>query len=122
MKPQSIFALFLCGLFVFRSHSAIRFLEDGYHVFPGDEIQDALQLASSNKTNKTVWVHEGDYFPSSKRQALIWLNKRHDGIHLQAQGKVTLSAANLQLAAPSEAGYPAVVNHVVYFGDGISSN
>jgi hypothetical protein len=122
MKSQSVFALLLCGLFIFKSHSAIRFSEDGYHVFPGDEIQDALQLASSNKTNKTVWVHEGDYFPSSKRQALIWLNKRHDGIHLQAQGKVTLSAANPQLATPSEAGYPAVVNHVVYFGDGISSN
>jgi hypothetical protein len=35
---------------------------------------------------------------------------------------VTLTAANPQLTAPSERGFPAVVNHVVYFGDGISSN
>ena len=96
--------------------------EDGYHVFPGDNIQDALQQAAENRTNKVVKVHAGDYRPNSKRQALIWFNKMHDGIRLEAVGTVTLTAANPQISTPQAPGYPAVVNHVVYFGDGISSN
>jgi hypothetical protein len=95
---------------------------DGYHVYPGDNIQDALQLAAQNKTNKTVKVHTGEYRPANKRQALIWFNHNHDGIRLEAVGSVVLSAANPQLITPAAQGYPAVVNHVVYFGDGISSN
>jgi hypothetical protein len=46
----------------------------------------------------------------------------HDGIRLEAIGWVTLTAANPQITTPQAQGYPAVVNHVVYFGDGISSN
>lgn len=102
--------------------AAITLAEDGYHVFPGDNIQDALQLAAENRTNKVVKVHAGEYRPNTKRQALIWLNKSHDGIRLEAQGSVTLTAANEKLTASSEPGFPAVVNHVVYFGDGISSH
>ena len=102
--------------------AAISLSEDGYHVFPGDNIQDALQQAAANKTNKTVKVHAGEYRPTSKRQALIWFNKMHDGVRLEAEGPVTLTASNAQLALPSDPGYPAVVNHVVYFGDGVSSN
>jgi hypothetical protein len=96
--------------------------EDGYHVFPGDNIQEALQQAAENRTNKVVKVHAGEYRPNSKRQALIWFNKMHDGIRLEAVGTVTLTAANPQISTPQAPGYPAVVNHVVYFGDGISSN
>src|SRR6478609_5650598 len=95
---------------------------DGYHVYPGDNIQDALQEAARNPTNKVVKVHAGEYRPSNKRQALVWFNRSHDGIHLEAVGDVTLSAANPQLSSPAAQGFPAVVNHVVYFGDGISSN
>src|SRR5947209_11350076 len=84
---------------------------DGYHVYPGDNIQDALQLAAQNKTNKTVKVHAGEYHPASKRQALIWFNRNHDGIRLEAVGPVVLSAANPQLSTPAAQGYPAVVNH-----------
>src|SRR6478672_7707584 len=96
--------------------------EDGYHVFPGDNIQDALQQAAANKTNKIVKVHAGEYRPNAKRQALIWFNRMHDGIRLEAAGQVILTAANSQLSAPSDPGFPAIVNHVVYFGDGVSSN
>ena len=102
--------------------AAISLMEDGYHVFPGDQIQDALRLAAANETNKVVKVHAGEYRPNSKRQALIWFNRAHDRIRLEAEGRVTLTAANSQLALPSEPGFPAVVNHVVFFGDGISSN
>jgi len=96
--------------------------EAGYHVFPGDNIQEALQRAAENRTNKLVKVHAGEYRPNSKRQALIWFNKMHDGIRLEAVGPVTLTAANPQISVPQTPGFPAVVNHVVYFGDGISSN
>src|SRR6266516_1347477 len=110
------------GLCALRVEAAIGLSNDCYHVFPGDNIQEALQQAAASKTNKVVKVHAGEYRPDGKRQALIWFNKRHDGIRLEAVGPVTLSAANSQLTVPSEPGFPAVVNHVVYFGDGISSN
>ena len=122
MKPFIAHLLIWSSLSIARLGAAISLSADGYHVFPGDNIQDALQLAAANKTNKVVRVHAGEYRPTTKLQALIWFNKMHDGIRLEAAGAVTLTAANSQLALPSEPGFPAVVNHVVYFGDGISSN
>ena len=104
------------------SRAAIKLEGDAYHVYSGDKIQDALNMAATNKVVKRVKVHAGEYRPDAKRQAMIWFNKRHDGIHLEAEGEVTLTAANSQLALPSEPGFPAVVNHVIYFGDGITAN
>ena len=95
---------------------------DGYHVRPGDQIQAALDQAATNTVQKTVWVHAGLYRPESKRQALIGFNRRHDGIRLVALGDVTLTAANPALSTTHEPSHPAVVNHVVYFGDGVSTN
>jgi hypothetical protein len=92
---------------------------DGYHVEPGDRIQDAIEQAATNSSLKTVWVHAGEYRPDARRQALVWFNKKHDGVQLRAVGSVTLTAANPGLGLPSDKGYPAAVNHVVYFGDGI---
>ena len=92
----------------------------GHHVQPGGSIQDALEAAARDAKNKTVFVHAGTYQPRAKGQALIWFNARHDGITLQAVGDVTLTAANPQLSDPAHPGHPAVVNHVVYFGDGIT--
>ena len=91
-----------------------------YQVYPGGDIQAALEAAAGDSKYKTVTVHAGTYRPDSARQALIWFNQRHDGIVLQAEGEVVLTAANPDIANPADAGYPAVVNHVVYFGDGIS--
>ena len=122
MKPFVVQALVCFGLSVLQLGAAITLSEDGYHVYPADNIQDALQQAATNKTTKVVKVHAGEYRPNSKRQALIWFNKLHDGIRLEAVGQVTLTAANSQLSLPSDPGFPAVVNHVVYFGDGVSSN
>lgn len=120
------------GLSMAQAGSAMTFSNGSYHVFPGDNIQDALRLAAENKTNKVVKVHAGEYRPTTKRQALIWFNKAHDGVRLEAEGAVTLTSANPQLAvggtnstSPTNLpwpGFPAAVNHVVYFGDGISSN
>jgi hypothetical protein len=95
--------------------------EDGYHVFPGEEIQPYLDAAATNATQKRVIVHSGTYAPSSRRQSLIWLNRRHDGITLQAEGAVTLTARNRDLAPPSSTNM-AVVNHVIYIGHLVSSN
>lgn len=122
MKPFFACAVFWLGISGGQLEAAIALTEHGFQVFPGDNIQDALQLAAANPTNKVVRVHSGEYRPKQKGQALIFFNHRHEGIHLKADGVVTLTAANPQLALPSEPGFPSVVNHVVYFGDGISSN
>lgn len=95
---------------------------DGYHVRPGDRIQDALEQAATHAVQKTVWVHAGTYRPDAKRQALVGFNRRHDGIRLVALGDVTLSAANPSLSSTNDPSHPAVVNHLVYFGDGLSTN
>ena len=50
----------------------------------------------------------------------IWFNARHDGITLEAVGDVILTAANAEIADARATSHPAVVNHVVYFGDGVS--
>lgn len=92
----------------------------GHHVYPGASIQDALEAAARDPLDKTVYVHAGTYRPSARGQALIWLNARHDGITLEAVGEVVLTAANPAIADPRAPSYPAVVNHVVYFGDGVS--
>lgn len=107
---------------VVRADAAVIQRDDGYHVHPGDRIQDAVDQAGRNPSNRVVWVHAGEYRPDSRRQALVWFNKGHDGVQLRALGPVTLTAAEPALSTPLERGYPAVVNHIVYFGDGITSN
>jgi Right handed beta helix region len=92
----------------------------GHHVYPGGRIQDALDAAATDPVDKTVYVHAGTYRPAEKAQAMIWFNARHDGITVKAVGEVILTAANPAIADPKAPSYPAVVNHVVYFGDGIS--
>ena len=92
----------------------------GYHVHPGGRIQDALEAAAADPVNKKVFVHAGTFRPPAKGQALIWFNARHDGITLEAVGEVILTAANPEIADAKAPSYPAVVNHVVYFGDGVS--
>jgi hypothetical protein len=91
-----------------------------YHVHPKGRIQDALDAAARDPVNKTVYVHAGTYRPPAKGQALIWFNARHDGITLEAVGDVILTAGNPDVADADAPSYPAVVNHVVYFGDGVS--
>lgn len=91
-----------------------------YHVYPKNQIQDALEAAAKDPVNKTVYVHAGTYRPPARGQALIWFNARHDGVTLEAVGDVTLTAANPEVGDPQAPSYPAVVNHVVYFGDGVS--
>jgi parallel beta helix pectate lyase-like protein len=92
----------------------------GHHVYPGHQIQDALEAAARDPLDKIVYVHAGTYRPPARGQALIWLNARHDGITLEAVGDVTLTAGNPEIAEAGTPSYPALVNHVVYFGDGIS--
>ena len=96
-------------------------LRDGhYHVYPGQDIQQALELAAEDRKHKAVRVHAGTYRPRKKGQALIWFNAKHEGISLEADGEVNLTAANPAIADRTAASFPAVVNHVVYFGDGIT--
>lgn len=122
MRRAWRFKMWLLSLALAQAGGAVVLQPDGYHVYPGDNIQEALQQAAANPTNKVVKVHAGEYRPTARRQALIWFNHAHDGIHLEAIGPVTLTAANPQLSDPHATGSPAIVNHVVYFGDGITSN
>ena len=91
-----------------------------YHVYPNGRIQDALEAAAADPVHKTVHVHAGTYRPLARGQALIWFNARHDGITLEGVGDVILTAANPAIADNKAPSYPAVVSHVVYFGDGVS--
>ena len=117
-RPASsiIMLALLCGggcLFFTRA-------DEPYHVYPGDDLQAVLDHVAKDPLRKHIKVHSGIYRPSRHRQALIAFTKQHDGIVLEAEGDVTLTAANPQIAREADEGYPAVVNHVVYFGDGIS--
>lgn len=89
-------------------------------VHPGDDIQTVLDRAAENGCRNVV-IHAGVYRPQSTGQALIWLNRRHEGIRIVGEGQVTLRADNEQLTTEGTNGFPAVVNHVVYFGDGLSN-
>src|SRR5215510_8368019 len=92
-----------------------------YCVRPGGSIQAALEAAAKDPANKIVYVHAGIYRPAVRGQALIWFNQRHDGITLEAIGDVVLTAANPAIADNKAPSFPAVVNHVVYFGNGVST-
>jgi hypothetical protein len=92
-----------------------------YRIRPGGNIQAALEAAAKDPVNKTVYVHAGTYRPATHGQAFIRFNRRHDGITLEAVGEVVLTAANPAIADKKSPSFPAVVTHVVYFGDGIST-
>ncbi|MGJ3241711.1 MAG: FG-GAP-like repeat-containing protein [Opitutales bacterium] len=93
-----------------------------YNVYPGQSIQAALDAAARRIGPRVVRVHEGLYRPQQPGQAFIWLNAKHAGINVEAVGDVTLTAANPEVADPEADTYPAIVNHVVYFGDGIGAD
>ena len=95
--------------------------DGAYHVRPGESIQAAIEAAASNDSVSVVKVHEGTYRPSKLGQAMIWFNKKHDGVKLQAVGEVTLTAANEDISVITSASYPAIVNHVIYIGDGVTA-
>ncbi|MGZ0175055.1 MAG: hypothetical protein ACKVHE_36645, partial [Planctomycetales bacterium] len=69
------------------------------HVFSGQEIQRALDLAAKLKDVRVVRVHEGVYKPSRCGQAFIRFNARHSGLTLEAEGNVTLTARNADVAS-----------------------
>jgi hypothetical protein len=91
------------------------------HVYPEQELQAALDAAARSETIRTVCVHEGIYRPSRAGQAFIRFNTRHSGLTLEGDGNVTLTAANPDVASPVSKSFPAIVNHIVYFGDGVSA-
>jgi hypothetical protein len=112
--------LLTLGILLKPSRSAAEGKAMGYDVFPGENIQEAVDKAGLDPVNKVVKVHAGLYEPKAKGQALVWFHRGHNGVHLEAVGEVTLTAANAELSDPGSPAYPAVVNHVVYFGDGIT--
>ncbi|MBC8290250.1 MAG: right-handed parallel beta-helix repeat-containing protein [Planctomycetes bacterium] len=104
------------------SETSIQPESDGrFHVREGESIQAALDAAAQTTDHKRVVVHSGVYRPGMPSQAMIRFLARHDGIQLEAEGDVTLTAANRKMANLTADSYPAVVNHVVYFGHGVLS-
>lgn len=95
--------------------------DGAYHVFPGEDIQRAMDAAAHDPDHKTVIVHAGTYGPSKAGQAFLQFHHVHDGLVVQASGRVVLTAEAPHLAKAEMPSYPAVVNHVVYFGDGITN-
>ena len=94
-----------------------------FEVEPGGDIQAAIETAAAaGAKGKTVRVRAGTYRPKQPAQALIWFHAKHDGITVEADGAVVLTAANPGLADPSDPSFPAIVNHVVYFGDGVGAS
>lgn len=93
-------------------------VDRAFHVYNGEEIQPALDAAAQHETKRVV-VHAGTYRPRRHGQALVWFNAQHNGITLEADGNVVLRADNPDIADPDADSFPAVVNHVVYFGDGV---
>lgn len=106
--------------FVLLLLASLATVAEPFVVHPGDDIQAALDRAARDPNRKHVRVLAGIYRPTKPAQAFIHFNHTHDGITLEAEGEVTLTAANEAIADRTAASFPAVVNHVVYFGDGIS--
>jgi hypothetical protein len=90
-------------------------------VRPGDDVQAVLDQSALENPKPAVVLSAGVYRPKKKGQALIHLNQQHDGLELRAEGEVVLTAENSALVKVTDASYPAAVNHVLYFGDGITS-
>jgi len=95
--------------------------EEVLHVFPGQQIQDGLDVAAKSDAVRIVRVHAGVYRPDKVGQAFLRFNARHSGLILEAEGDVTLTAENPDVANAVATSYPAIVNHIVYFGDGVSN-
>ena len=74
MKRFCAQVLVCFGLSVLPAGAAISLSKDGYHVFPGDQIQDALQLAAKDETNKVVITARTK---QSDRSELLSLRLRH---------------------------------------------
>ena len=94
-------------------------LNGPFHVYPGDDIQQALDQAAIATDDRRVIIHEGTYGPRVRGFAFVSLTAPHEGIHVVADGDVTLTARPIQ-----EGGVPgpsAIVNHVLYCGDGLSN-
>ena len=117
MRMKSYLSWLGMVVFVLLSNASA---QEPYHVRPGDDIQEVLESAAKDSERKRIIVHAGTYRPGQRGQAMIWFNARHDGITLEAEGEVILTAANPKLADKSTPSFPAIVNHVVYFGDGVS--
>ncbi len=91
-------------------------------VTPADDLQAAVDRAADSGAER-VTLKRGTYRPRQPGQALLILTKRHDGLTIKADqpGTAVLTAENSDLAVPNTPSFPAVVNHVILAGDGVSS-
>ncbi|MBN8246683.1 MAG: hypothetical protein J0L84_04485 [Verrucomicrobia bacterium] len=122
MLPTFRVVLVLGGLLIGWQLGAFELKDGAYQVQPGDDLQEVLNQAAQNPAVKTVRIHPGTYAPKAHGQALIYLNRAHDGLRVTGVGRPTLTASNPDIADRAAASFPAVVNHVIYLGDGLGTN
>ncbi|MEO2018129.1 MAG: right-handed parallel beta-helix repeat-containing protein [Fuerstiella sp.] len=91
-------------------------------IFPQDNLQRKLDSAASDRRVGTVRIHSGTYRPPAAGASLIHLRAAHDGLTIEAEGHVVLTAAAPNIADKSLSTFPAIVNHVVLIDDGVSSS
>ena len=91
-------------------------------ISPSDDLQKQVDQAAANGI-RTIILETGTYAPKHPGQALLVLTRQHDGITItgENQDEVILTASNESVADSHAESFPAIVNHVILAGDGISS-
>jgi len=88
---------------------------------PSDYIQKIINNQSAKGVKKFIF-NPGVYRPHKKGQALIYLNKNHEGVQLIAKGNVILTSQNENISSiENNPFHPDITSHIVYFGQGISN-
>jgi hypothetical protein len=114
-----VFAIAGCGSSAGQPESqAPRPVRGPFHVYPGEDIQQAIDQAAAAIEDRRVIIHEGLYGPRVRGFSFISLTAPHEGIQVVADGNVTLTARPI---IDGESGPSAIVNHVLYCGDGLSN-
>lgn len=101
------------------------------------DLQQEIDRIAEQFPRATIVLTAGTYRPQAEGQALLHLNSRHNGLKIRGEDRdrVILTAqasavrygilkAEGKLSAPAalaQSGSRAIVNHVVYFGDGVDS-
>ncbi len=103
MKRVIVPVLSVSWMATVRLAAAISFQTDGYHVHPGDRIQDAVQPAAANTTNEFVKVHAGEDRPEARRQALVWrIGQPMPAVTKTSSGQSALKSARVEVSSLSD--------------------
>lgn len=83
---------------------------------PHGDLQAIIDRAALSPRKSIIQLRPGIYRPRQEGQALIYLNRAHDGIQIEGSRDSILTAKKIFPDGTES----AVVNHVVYIGDGVT--